>query len=282
MSKINMMYALPAPSAGELTSLLTLNCEPGKLYKIGSCFEDQLNKRPFNTTHYNGTCFSPEAYCLAYGITTKKTAASLESAAINHLKNHMQVGVNVKGQDDVPHDAISAARPQAIYLKPVVPSITSKEQFDKEHISEYKRKNMGLPTITQQRLALGLTAHKPHKPTIHKPHKQHMPRDGLAWHAPQHGGKQPKKHVFMHDDDFVSGLLRSGIPLDRLDQAFTYKSLSYFNKLLHEYWRVPEVAQNLSRLSHGSIIANAKFKRIKPVFQLFASLLPKVSSSVVI
>jgi hypothetical protein len=171
----------------------------------------------------------------------------------------------VKRQDDVPHSGISAARPQAIYLKPVVPHITKHSQFKEEHISEYKRKNMGLPTMTQQRLALGLLSHTPHKP-----HKQHMPRDGLAWHAPQDGGKQPKKHVHRHDDDFVSGLLRSGIPLYRLDQAFTYKSPSYFNKLLHEYWRVPEVAHNLSRLFGGSIICNIKFQRIKPVFELFA------------
>ena len=274
MNKINMMYALPAPSVGELTSLLTLNCEPGKLYKIGSCFEDQLNIRPFNKTHYNETWFSPEAYCLAYGITTKKTAASLESVAINHLKNHMQVGVNVKGQDDVPHDAISAARPQAIYLKPVVPRITSRSQFKEEHISEYKRKNMGVPTVTQQRLALGLTAqkphahHKPHKP--HKPHKQHMPRDGRATQASHDGGIQPKKHVHMHDDDFVSGLLLSGIPLYRLNKAFTYKSSSYFNKLLGEYWCVPEIAHNLSRLFGGSQIRGSKFHRIKPVFELVA------------
>ena len=166
---------------------------------------------------------------------------------------------NVKGRDDVPHDAISAARPQAIYLKPVVPRITSRSQFKEEHISEYKLKNMGVPTVTQQRLALGLTPHKLLKQLYNNGIKK----------VGHDGGKQPLQHVKMRDDDFVSGLLSSGIPLDQLDQAFKFTSPCLFNKVLRHYLRVPEVACNLNRLTRGTQISGGKFTRIKPLFSSF-------------
>ena len=81
------------------------------------------------------------------------------------------------------------------------------------------------------------------------------------------GGKQPKKHVNMDDDDFVSGLMHSGIPLAQLDSAFAGKSFSRLNKLLAIYWKVPEVARELSLLFGGKHIANEKYKRIKPIFE---------------
>ena len=87
--------------------------------------------------------------CVAYAITTKELAAALETAGIRHLKHTLLVGVNVKDQDDVPHDVISAARPQARYLVPVVRTITTQAQFKAEHLSEYKLKNVGVPTLTQ-------------------------------------------------------------------------------------------------------------------------------------
>ena len=113
--------------------------------------------RPFNTTHYNRKWFdTQDAVCVAYGITTKQLAAMLETAGLLHLKDILLVGVNVKGQDDVPHDGISAARPQALYIVPVVRTITTQAQFKAEHLSEYKLKNIGMATSVQEREALGL------------------------------------------------------------------------------------------------------------------------------
>ena len=80
-------------------------------------------------------------------------------------------------------------------------------------------------------------------------------------------GIQPKKHVCMDDDDFVSGLIHSGIPLAQLDSAFAGKSCSRLNKLLAIFWKVPEVARELSLLFGGKHIANGKYKRIKPIFE---------------
>ena len=87
------------------------------------------------------------------------------------------------------------------------------------------------------------------------------------------GGKQPKKHVggrgnSANDEDFVSSLIHSGIPLAQLDSAFAGKSFSRLNKLLAIFWKVPEVARELSLLFGGKEIADAKFKRVKLIFEL--------------
>ena len=82
------------------------------------------------------------------------------------------------------------------------------------------------------------------------------------------GGKQPKKQVHMDDGDFVSGLIHSGIPLAQLDSAFAGKSCGRLNKLLAIFWKVPEVARELSLLFGGKEITDAKFKRVKPIFEL--------------
>ena len=71
----------------------------------------------------------------------------------------------------------------------------------------------------------------------------------------------------MDDDDFVSGLIHSGIPLAQLDSAFYGKSCSRLNKLLAIFWKVPQVARELALLFGGKEIADAKFKRIKPIFE---------------
>ena len=71
----------------------------------------------------------------------------------------------------------------------------------------------------------------------------------------------------MDDDNFVSGLIDSGIPLAQLDSAFAGKSLGRLNKLLAVYWKVPEVARELSLLFGGKKIRNDKFKRVKPIFE---------------
>ena len=71
----------------------------------------------------------------------------------------------------------------------------------------------------------------------------------------------------MDDDDFVSGLMHSGIPLAQLDSAFAGKSCSRLNKLLAIYWKEPEVARELSLLFGGKEIRDDKYKRIKPIFE---------------
>ena len=71
----------------------------------------------------------------------------------------------------------------------------------------------------------------------------------------------------MDDNDFVSGLIHSGIPLAQLDSAFAGKSFSRLNKLLSIYWKEPEVARELSLLFGGKHIADEKYKRIKPIFE---------------
>jgi hypothetical protein len=133
---------------------------------------------------------------------------------------------------------------------PVVRTITTQAQFKAEHLSEYKLKNLGVPTLMEQRVALSLPPHKPHE------------------HKVKHdGGKQPKKQVHTDDDDFASGLIHSGIPLAQLDSAFTGTSCSRLNELLAIFWKVPEVSRELSLLFGGKQIRDAKFKRIKPIFE---------------
>ena len=262
MRRINIQHGLHSPSEEQLTALLSTICQDGRLWKIGSCFEDQLDIRPFSLTHYNPAWFDTvDAVCVAYGIPTKEFAAALETHGICHLKYTLLVGVNVKDKDDVPHDDISAARPQALYLVPVVRTITTQTQFKAEHLSAHKLKNLGVPTLTEQRVALGLTPRQ-----THKPHKLHVFEHG--GHVGHDGGKQPKKQVHMNDDDFVRGLIHSGIPVAQLDSAFNgVRSTGRFNKLLAIFWEVPEVASELSLLFAGKQMDDAKYKRIKPIFE---------------
>ena len=71
----------------------------------------------------------------------------------------------------------------------------------------------------------------------------------------------------MDDDDFVSGLIHSGIPLAQLDMAFAGKSCTRLNKLLAVFWKVPEVARELALLFGGKEIRYEKYKRIKPIYE---------------
>ena len=104
----------------------------------------------------------------------------------------------------------------------------------------------------EQRRAAGLSAHSSSR------------EDGRK----HDGGKQPKKQVRMSDDDFVDGLIHSGLPLAQLVSAFAGKSCSRLNKLLAIFWKVPKVACELSLLFGGKEIRDDKFKRIKPIFEL--------------
>ena len=187
---------------------------------------------------------------MAKGLTTKKQAATLETAGIQHLKFEMGVGVNVKSSDDVPHDGYSPARSGALYIVPVQPRFTTQQQFRDEHKSYYKQTHGGAG-LMEQRRALGLPAHTP----------------GTEDGRKHNGGKQPARKIHMDDNDFVSGLMHSGIPLAQLDSAFAGKSCSRLNKLLDVFWKVPEVAHELSLLFGGKHIRDDKYKRTKPIFE---------------
>jgi hypothetical protein len=151
MQKINSGHALLSPTAEALCELLSELCATG-LWKLGSCFVDLLDTRPFSSQQYDSTYFNtPGAICVAYGITTKDLAKTLETAGIQHLKYTLCVGVNVKDEDDVPHDAISAARPQALYIVPVWPRFASQQQFWDEHKSYYKLTHGGAGLKEQRR-----------------------------------------------------------------------------------------------------------------------------------
>ena len=154
MAAIDMRHAMYMPTEEELTRLLSVVCGDGGLWKLGSCYEDQLGSRPFDAVHYDETWFVRSPVCVAQGIDSKALAALLETAGIRHLKR-MGVGVNVKNSDDVPHDGISAARRQALYVVPVKPTITTVRQFRDEHKSYYKQTHGGAG-LKAQRVAMGL------------------------------------------------------------------------------------------------------------------------------
>ena len=258
MAAIDMRHAMYMPTEEELTRLLSVVCGDGGLWKLGSCYEDQLGSRPFDAVHYDETWFVRSPVCVAHGIDSKSLAALLETAGIQHLKR-MGVGVNVKNSDDVPHDGISAARRQALYVVPVKPTITTVRQFRDEHKSYYKQTHGGAG-LKAQRVAQGLPPCKPQDPTTRKE------RDPAKTSRLHDGGEQPKKHIFLDDTKFVSGLINSGIPLDTMDQAFAGTSAFRINKMFALFWEVPEVGPNLKRLS-GKNMRNDKFKRIKPVYE---------------
>ena len=86
MRRINIEHALLSPTPEALGELLSELCSTG-LWKVGSCYEDLLDKRPSNAAQYNQTYFNTAgAMCVAYGITSKTRAAALETAGIQHLK----------------------------------------------------------------------------------------------------------------------------------------------------------------------------------------------------
>ena len=95
-SRINTHHALFKPTPEALRELLSVLCSTG-LWKLGSCYEDMLDTRPFSS-QYNSTYFhTAGAMCVAFGITSKATAAALETAGIMHLKVHASCGSQCQG-----------------------------------------------------------------------------------------------------------------------------------------------------------------------------------------
>ena len=256
MPRVDMSQALVAPTKAELTAFLTGVCTDGRLWKLGSCFEDLLDTRVHNAAHYSPTFFNrPGAMCVAKGMTAKEQAATLETAGIQHLKFALRVGVNVKSIDDVPHAGYSPSRPGALYIVPVLPRFATQHEFWDEHNSYYKLTHGGAG-LKAQREAAGLPLQA----------AETAPRTYYRTPGAHNGGKQPAKHIHMDDNDFVSGLIHSGIPLSELDHAFAAFSCGRFNKLLAKYWKVRDVARELALLFGGKELRDAKFKRVKPFY----------------
>ena len=248
-----MTNALHNPTERELLESVAKLCSTG-LWKIGGCYVDKLQTRPFDPAHYNPQYFDHSgAICLATGIGSKVEAAQLETAAIRFAKFQLMAGVNVKSKDDVPHDNYSPQRPAALYAARVVAHITTQQQFLLEHMSYYRQRTLGIPTLVQQREALGLPLYAP----------ETVPRKTRTGHD---GGDQPKTHVRTNDGTFVRLLLQSGIPHSELERAFAGKSAGRFNKMLNVYWKVPSVASNLRKLFGGKKICDDKYTRVKPIF----------------
>ena len=145
MPPINMTNALHNPTERELLESMATLCSTG-LWKIGGCYVDKLQTRPFDTVHYHPQYFDHSgAICLATGIGSKVEAAQLETAAIRFAKFQLMAGVNVKSKDDVPHDNYSPQRPAALYAARVVAHITTQQQFLLEHMSYYRQRTLGIP-----------------------------------------------------------------------------------------------------------------------------------------
>ena len=77
---------------------------------------------------------------------------------------------------------------------PVVRTITTQAHFKADHLSQHKLKNLGVPTLKEQRVAAGLLIQAPDA----------FPRTYHRAPGASDGGKQPKKQVHMNDDDFSS------------------------------------------------------------------------------
>jgi hypothetical protein len=127
--------------------------------------------------------------------------------------------------------------------------------FKADHLSLHKLKNLGVPTLTEQREAAGLSLYAP----------ETAPRTYHRAPGAHDGGKQPKKQVRMNDDDFVrSHPLWHPSPSARL--GFRWQVVRPPQQAAGNiFWKVPEVARELSLLFGGKEICDAKFKRIKPI-----------------
>jgi hypothetical protein len=149
---IDTSIALRNPSREQLKLLLE-SLPPG-LYKIGSCYVDLLDVRPHDAAHYNDEFFDRfAAFCIAYGLIDTERAAKLETTAIQHAKFQLGIGVNTKSRDDVPHDGYCPERPGALYAVPVLPHITTQEQFEQVHVSYYMERTHGNTTKEERKAA---------------------------------------------------------------------------------------------------------------------------------
>ena len=133
---IEPISSLHSPAAPEmLTKVDELHRrDPTRLWKIGQSFEDLVHART-HSAQYNDSYFDPDGFVvLAHGITTNAHANMLETISIQHAKNVLRVGVNVKTTENrMDVEQYSAERPGNIYAVPVAGWIKSQEQLKAEH-----------------------------------------------------------------------------------------------------------------------------------------------------
>ena len=151
---LDTTQALYNPTSAVLIELETANLSTG-LWKIGSCYEDQLGTRPRSTAQYNPVYFDRgRPVCLCYGLVDTAHAALLETACIRHAKFDLMTGVNTKSKDDTPHDGYCARRPGALYAVPVRSDVaTTQAGFKVLHVSYYMDRTHGKTTKEERAAA---------------------------------------------------------------------------------------------------------------------------------
>ena len=151
---LDTTQALYNPTSAVLIELETANLSTG-LWKIGSCYEDQLGTRPRSTAQYNPVYFDRDrAVRLCYGLVDTAHAALLETACIRHAKFDLMTGVNTKSKDDTPHDGYCARRPGALYAVPVRSDVaTTQDEFKQVHVSYYMERTHGGTTKEERKAA---------------------------------------------------------------------------------------------------------------------------------
>eukprot|EP00937_MAST-01D_sp_MAST-1D-sp2_P007724 g7724.t1 len=163
---------LANPTSDELRARIDEVLLDGRMWKIGQAFERQLYCR-WNSNQYDNEYFDRQgAIVLCKGINDKAHANLLETDAIQYAKHELKVGVNVKESESSMKDHYSHHDPGAVYAVPVLPEITSQQDFTDKHISYFKkRQQLGEHEVDEN----GRKKHKKHKkrkkPKKHKKHK---------------------------------------------------------------------------------------------------------------
>ncbi|WZN64229.1 hypothetical protein HKI87_09g57830 [Chloropicon roscoffensis] len=147
LRNINLDRALCSPSVEAMNDLLSDICADGRLYKLGCCYEDALDRRMSQYKDHvdvslewsDGLFLTDQAVCVCHGIKTRERAELLETAGIKHLKHKMKVGVNILDKGVLPNSVITDRRTQAVYVVPVVDGkFTNQDHFFQERAKAVK------------------------------------------------------------------------------------------------------------------------------------------------
>ncbi|EGB05587.1 hypothetical protein AURANDRAFT_66358 [Aureococcus anophagefferens] len=148
--RVDMSRALCNPSRHELLELVDVLLRTG-LWKVGGCYEDQIDIRPFSSTYEPEYYYRQGAILLAYGLVDTARAEQLETAALQRAKFELGTGVNTKDRDGLPHDNYSSARPGALYAVPVRTDVaTTQEEFKRVFVSYYLKLKGGKKKTTYE------------------------------------------------------------------------------------------------------------------------------------
>ena len=182
---VNMAHALSNPTCKEFHDHLEKLIADGVLrllHKAGNAFARHADTRTQHTCHYQRNVFDPDgergtdgALILACDLTDRQHSIALENKAIEVLSTY-DLCANTKGKDSH-NNYYSSADPGVVYAVPVVPTITTKDEFK----VAYKPYQAPGRRVTDW-------VHKPHKPhkqrsdkgKTHKPHKPHKQRSDIG------------------------------------------------------------------------------------------------------